>query len=326
MILKALINLPKNTFWWQTMANYICIDSGTTNTRITLLQNGEILETLKYRCGTKGSIDVLKETLKNGINDILTKNNLSECDIKRIIASGMITSELGLVSLPHITAPVGLSELNNSLYEEAFPEISQIPFVFIRGVKVESHDYVNADMMRGEEAEIMGIDNGEGLYILPGSHCKIIKIDNFGRITDFKTTLTGEMLNCLSSDTILKESLGDLSGEIDNEYLFKGLKHAKEQGINQALFKVRVIKNLFGGSNSQVLGFFMGAVLCDEVEYVMSQKAEKIVIGGNKILREPLSVILKKLTNAQVITLTDKEVEKSVTIGQIKIFEYKNKG
>lgn len=308
------------------MANYICIDSGTTNTRITLVRNGEILETLKYRCGTKSSLLVLKETLKTGISDLLSQNNWSECDIKRIIASGMITSELGLVSLPHIPAPVGLSELCESLYEETFPEISKVPFAFIRGVKVKSNDYLNADMMRGEEAEIMGMDNGEGLFILPGSHCKIIRMDNSGRIVDFKTTLTGEMLNCLSAYTILKESLGNLDGEIDNEYLFKGLELAKEQGINQALFKVRVIKNLFGGSSSQVLGFFMGAVLCDEVEYVLSQKSKRIVIGGNKILREPLSVILRKLTNAKVTVLTDKEVEESVTLGQIRIFEYKNKG
>ena len=57
-------------------------------------------------------------------------------------------------------------------------EISDIPFVFMRGVKTDDEDIDGFDMMRGEETELMGIKKkkyGECIYVLPGSHSKIIK-------------------------------------------------------------------------------------------------------------------------------------------------------
>ena len=63
----------------------------------------------------------------------------------------------GLVNLPHITVPAGIDELHNSMEKVVLSEISNIPFCFIRGVKTECSNLEDADMMRGEETEVMGI-------------------------------------------------------------------------------------------------------------------------------------------------------------------------
>ena len=51
------------------MFNYITIDGGTTNTRLSLVINGEIIRTVKYNVGARVGVDnknLLVETVKGG--------------------------------------------------------------------------------------------------------------------------------------------------------------------------------------------------------------------------------------------------------------------
>ena len=94
------------------MANYITIDGGTTNTRISLVQNGTMTDTLKFGVGARAGMEeegLLQATVKQGIQELLTKNGIEAKDITRILASGMITPEFGLYQLDHATAPVGIA-------------------------------------------------------------------------------------------------------------------------------------------------------------------------------------------------------------------------
>ncbi len=307
------------------MSNYITIDSGTTNTRICLVKNGKITDVQKFNVGAKkaiGNNEVLKQTIKQGIKEILEKNNMREDVIKRILASGMITSEFGLVNLPHMKTPIGVGDLNAMTHETVLEDISSIPFVFVRGVKCQTESFENCDMMRGEEAELMGIFCGEGTYILPGSHSKIINVDDKGKITNFKTMLTGEMLAALSENTILKDAVC-MDADLDNDYLLKGYEFCKQNGINNSLFKVRILKNMFKGNPSQVYSFFLGAVLQDEIKCILSQNAKRIIIGGKKQLKEALAIILRKSATAEIEEISDEQAENASALGLIKIYEYK---
>jgi 2-dehydro-3-deoxygalactonokinase len=309
------------------MANYICIDGGTTNTRINLVENGRIIDTLQFNVGARLSIEnenLLKKTVKKGIELILEKNGKREEDITKILASGMITSEFGLVNLPHIILPAGLVELNASMYETLLSDISKIPFVFIRGVKTVCEDLEHSDMMRGEETELIGIYKGEGVYILPGSHSKIIKTDSNGKIVDFKTNLTGEMIASLSQNTILKNSVDFNNDKIDKEYLIKGFEYSQKLGINEALFKVRILGNLFNKSSVQVYSFYMGVLLSDEIASILKENPARIVIGGKKQIKKSMEILLKEFSDSDVILVSDLDVNYSSALGAIKIYE--NKG
>ena len=309
------------------MSIYITIDGGTTNTRINLVENKEITDSLKINVGIRMNMEnegFLKNEIRTAIKEILLKNNLLEKDIDCILASGMITSEFGLCHLEHINVPAGIDELHNSMKEVFIREISAIPFVFIRGVKSLSDNFEKTDIIRGEETELMGImkeTTDECMYIFPGSHSKIIKTDNKGRICDFTTMLTGEMIYALSQSTILKDSV-DLSVEnINSEYLLKGFDFCRIAGINKSLFKTRILKNVFGCSKEETYSFFIGIVLCGEIDEIIDCDAKTIVIGGKTQIREALALILEKRCKKNIVVLDENTVKYSTALGAVKIYE-----
>ena len=82
--------------------------------------------------------------------------------------------------------------------------------VIVPGVKTEGETIADADMMRGEETELIGLMEhleSAAVYVLPGSHSKLIHVDGAGRIVDFTTMLTGELIAALLQNTILKDAV-----------------------------------------------------------------------------------------------------------------------
>lgn len=309
------------------MSIYITIDGGTTNTRISLVENRKIIDNIKLNIGARASIenkDSLKSEIKKAIEKILKENNVTEKDVIRILASGMITSEFGLCNLEHIKTPAGIDELHHSIKEMDLKEISSIPFAFIRGVKTSSDSFEKADIMRGEETELMGIinpDYGKCVYVLPGSHSKIIITDASGKILDFSTMLTGEMIASLSQHTILKDAVDLSVSDLNDEYLLKGYDYCRQDGINKALFKTRILKNVLKCGKEEIYSFFMGTVLCDEIEQIIKCDAETIVIGGRTQIKNAMVEILKSRDNKKIISLDESTVKLSVILGAIRIFE-----
>ena len=309
------------------MKYYITVDGGTTNTRLYLVRDGVILDTEKLSIGSgsrKGEQEALRIAVKDAVSALLFRNSLTEGDVERILASGMITSEFGLYELPHLTLPTGIGELHNGKKETVLPDVSPIPFVFLPGVKTAGADIATLDVMRGEETELYGLTDtpeADAVYVLPGSHCKLVYTDESSRIRDFQTTLTGEMIAALSGNTILKDAV-DLSTEaVDSEGLFAGYALCAEKGINQALFKVRVLKNKLGRSKEYVYGFFMGVILQAEVENICAANAKKVIIGGKKQIREALRLLLEKHCRAEILSLDDNTVNAATVRGAVKIYE-----
>lgn len=311
------------------MDKYICIDTGTTNTRVSLCSNGKIADVLKLSVGasdTKDNPDILKRSLKSGINEVLKRNNLTENDVECIIACGMITSELGLVNLPHLKAPCGIEELANGLHNAKIPQISTLPFYFVRGVKMVGDNFYNTDVMRGEETELLGLSENietNCLYVLPGSHSKLIQTDSKGRISKFSTELTGELMAAVTKSTILSQNI-DLSENIapDSKFLKKGYLYAKENGINSALFKVRILNNFFTTEKEKLHGFFKGAVLCGEIENILKTEVNKVVVAGKSQLREPMAYLLKEFSEKEIITVSDDISNNATAYGMVEIYKY----
>ena len=308
------------------MAYYITVDSGTTNTRICLTDGKRLIDNLKFNVGASaGGSDLLKNTLKQGIKEIIENNKMSKEYIVRILASGMITSEFGLVNLEHITVPAGVGELHNSMKEVMMDDISDIPFVFIRGVKTKCSDLSDADMMRGEETELTGISDyasGECVYVLPGSHSKIIKTDKSGRITDFTTLLTGEMISALSENTILKNAVELKGSKLDEDYLLMGYDFCEKHGINKSLFKVRILKNIFGADKNRTYSFFVGAVLHGEIKEILKTNCKNAVISGQTMLKYATDILLKNRSDINAVCVDDAAAGSASMLGAVKIYEY----
>lgn len=309
------------------MSIFLSIDGGTTNTRISLVREGEVVDTLKLSLGAQAARsdpNALKNGIRDGIREVLTRNALCEAQVERVLASGMITSEFGLCHLPHVTAPAGVAELHAAMAEVRIPEVTSVPFVFMRGVKCAGDGFSDMDMMRGEEAEVMGLPcpttPGACVYVLPGSHSKVIEVDAQGSILRFSSLLSGEMFAALAGHTILGDAVDMSADGMENDYLWMGYEYAREQGINKALFKTRVLKNHCGATPAQCTSYFRGVILCDEIREILRSNAETVVLGGKRQMREATAEILTRLGGKRVICLSEETVERSVTRGQLRIY------
>lgn len=308
---------------------YITIDGGTTNTRINLFDN-KVLDTIKINIGARLGLTDKKgffKGIKEAIATLISRNNLTEKDIETILCAGMITSEGGLLQIDHIAAPVGIKELNQAMVKKSIPEISSIPFIFVPGVRLFGESFGTTDVMRGEEVELFGINKllnikGKGVYILPGSHSKLIFTDENEKIYDFFTAMTGEMIASLSQNTILASSV-DLKNAKLNDMLYDGYEYTKENGINKALFKVRILSNFMSGAKDDVYSFFLGTVLKDEVEQVIKSKADKVYIAGKAQIKEAEVCLLKRFSDKEIISVPDEFSSVATSYGMVEIFEHK---
>ena len=276
----------------------IAIDGGTTNTRLTLIRDGEILERRKLRIGARAGS--LAEAIRDGLAAMIAEH---PGKITMIAASGMITSEAGLYNLSHITAPAGAAELRAGAVTVSLPDVCALPITFIPGVKTFSapEDLAAMDIMRGEEVEVAGIVDGMGLsgkavtLILPGSHMKIVSVDEGGRIVDFVTCMSGELSRAAAENTILSRSLDDaFPKEPDPAFLNMGYKAAQTLGgMNAALFKLRVHANFVGGASpEQLYAYLLGVVLHDDIAMILSCARGPVLVGGSNPFRAAYTALL----------------------------------
>lgn len=317
--------------------NYIIIDTGTTNTRIRLVNEKEVLASYKDKIGVKdtaikGSLDSLKASIKDGIIQCLQISKKQLDDIDSIIAYGMITSNLGLLEINHLISPIDIEGLSKGIEIKEFGDIVNKPIYFIPGIKnkvdKDSLDLDEIDMMRGEEVETIGIleldrELKDIIYISPGSHTKFVFVNN-RQIVKCSTTLTGEILSALSKETILADSLPqELITSIDREYIEKGLNAAKDKGFTKSCFLVRIMDQFTQANANQLANFIGGvAVYYDiiSIEKYLEKDNSKIVIGGNSILKDLYnsSLMLMGYKEENIKILEEDAIEKSSIYGAIE--------
>ena len=307
------------------MSSYLAVDGGTTNTRIYYVRDHNILGVEKICMGVRsGSSDPFG--FKNTIKRSLEVLQLRFGTASSVLVAGMLTSEMGLYEVAHLTAPVGIADLHCGIKTITMPELTPLPIKLIPGVKYMGTCLAETDMMRGEECELIGLSDKlfeNTAYILPGSHSKLIFTDSRGRISSFYTQLSGEMAAVLSQNTILKTSI-DLAQSLNHEYLRMGYHYAANYGINEALFKVRVLKNIFNKTTQEVTSFFLGVIFNGEVTRVIHSNASKIVISGQINMKQALSVLLNDLVHIPVITVTEETASHAVVNGMVNIYEYRS--
>lgn len=214
----------------------LTIDCGTTNSRVYLVNaKGEILLWKSRKVGVKdtairGSNAFLKGELKALTEEVLTEAGISKAQVRLVISSGMITSELGLIELPHLFAPVAMEDLAGSITkvdgEESFDP--ELPLYLIRGVKNPYHPEQNdltelarLDFMRGEETQVAGLLQmyGSGIpttVINLSSHTKCIPIDQRDRILGSITTLSGQVFEALVKETFIGKSIASPAASEDS--------------------------------------------------------------------------------------------------------------
>ena len=321
----------------------ITVDVGTTNSRIKVIEDRQILATASTKVGIKdvaitGSHDILESGLVKIIFEGLEKANRQIEEVEYFAASGMITCNLGLMELPHRISPVSINDLVNGIEKKEFVWLENKPFYFIPGVKnavdAPSMDTLGQiDVMRGEEVEAFGIIElcnikGPALMILPGSHTKFVWINEFNEIEKCSTTMLGEFLHALINATILSSSiLPNLITEIDEDSIKKGIAFELENGVTKSAFAVRLMDIQLDTTSNERANFLAGALICNDINPKIISDIQKkyhhIYIGGSSPLKDIFKVVLKArgISEADITVLTDDITDRAASTGALTMVE-----
>lgn len=241
---------------------FVVIDCGSTTTRLYFLRGDEVVIKGEVPFGVNstvatGSNSKLKQGIADEITKLLAANELSISDVRFAIASGMITSNLGLLEVPHLVAPVQIDDLAKFAEQRRDPDILplDLPIIFIPGIKnsVDEGGWENIrkiDLMRGEEAQAVGVLN-QYKPSLPcniielGSTTKLIHIDSNGCIAGSITTLSGQVYGAVLKETFIGASVKtDVQGAgVFSEQILKAAYECVQQsGLLRTLLFTRFIQ------------------------------------------------------------------------------------
>ena len=143
----------------------IVLDCGTTNTKLYLVQGKSCIRETVLPVGIRNiaggmTKTQLKNRIRDGIEHLVAESGTDE-QVEKLVAYGMITSELGFCELPHLDAPAGLAELQKGVCVQTDPELIRgVPVVYIRGLRnkvcpalPQETQLSQFDFMRGEETQ-----------------------------------------------------------------------------------------------------------------------------------------------------------------------------
>ena len=180
---------------------FLGIDWGTTNRRGYVVDaDGKVV---REREDDLGILEVAKSGIgfERALAELQTALGF---DDGLVLMGGMVGSNRGWVEAPYVGCPASLADLAANLTWVEPGRVAIVPGLSFL-------DYPLADVMRGEEVQILGaVAVGElpdkCLVCHPGTHNKWIEVDG-GRIEAFRTVMTGELFNLLKKHSILSDLL-----------------------------------------------------------------------------------------------------------------------
>jgi 2-dehydro-3-deoxygalactonokinase len=233
----------------------IAIDWGTSRFRAYLAaESGEVLS-------EKASDEGMSHVQQGKFGQVL----LARCgewleqyrDIP-VLMAGMVGSRNGWKEVPYVHCPASQGDITAAVQRiEIAPGRAGgiVPGLI-------HHDAGVADVIRGEETKILGAETGDGVIVLPGTHCKWAMMAG-GRVASFHSYMTGEFYGLLRHQSVLRL----LAKEPDDRAGFaQGLASAQREGglLNQA-FEARtaVLDNQMRAE--QVGPFLSGLLIAHEI-------------------------------------------------------------
>jgi len=263
----------------------IFLDVGTTNARAWLVDGTQILARANASVGVRntardGSNDRLKESLRDMIDSLISRDSSVRPSL--VIGTGMISSALGLADVPHVPAPAGLSDIATAIRTFSFPDVTPLPVLLVPGVRTgqfgDASDGVGGvDIMRGEETICLGlITLGQlrppATVLNLGSHWKAIQIDSQNRIAGSVTSLSGEMIHAIQTETILASAVQQgKPSKIDNDWVQQGMAEQRASGLARTMFCVRLLEQARRGTLVRRMSFLLGAFIASDLDALLKK-------------------------------------------------------
>ncbi len=196
-----------------------------------------------------------------------------------VLMCGMIGSRQGWIEAPYVTAPAGLPAIAAGLAPVPGMERTWI----VPGVSQDP-----PDVMRGEETQILGVaaalGPGRHVLCLPGTHSKWAVLED-GRITGFRTAMTGEVFGLMRTQSILAPLIPEDAPD-DPAAFDAGLVRAREEGgLLHHLFGLRAGVLLGKLAPASLPSMLSGLLIGHEIA-VLSAEAASVHLVGSAALTE----------------------------------------
>jgi 2-dehydro-3-deoxygalactonokinase len=261
----------------------IALDWGTTNRRAWALgRDGKLLD---ERSDGEGLLGVKPGDFARSFADF-AGSWLGDGRRLPVLMCGMVGSKLGWVEAPYIEAPADLARLARHLHRVPFDGNARIAIV--PGVSCSERGV--PDVMRGEECQVLAVLAARRLrdaaLLLPGTHSKWVRVED-GKLSSFRTYMTGELYNALTSSGTLAQLME--KGDADGAAFDQGVRQVQTEGpgaLTHLLFGVRT-QGLFDrlprtSLASYLSGLLIGAELMDALDWSGAQHV--IAVGSPKLL------------------------------------------
>lgn len=239
-----------------------------------------------------------------------------------LLISGMASSSIGLKELSYAELPFKLNG------EDAVWEKLEAAEHFPPGIWLISGVRAEADVMRGEEVQIIGLSRQlnieNGLYIMPGTHSKHIRVEN-GSMVDFKTYMTGELFQTTREHTMLSASLsvdGDSLPD-DDRFFHLGVSRALHGNYLNVLFSVRTNQLLEGYSPRENYYYHSGLHIGYELKSLLELKSDfPIYLCGGRAVVRFYRLAIEALGVASSLTVIPVEtISKAAAGGMLSLYQ-----
>ena len=181
---------------------------------------------------------------------------------RHVLLSGMIGSRQGWVEAPYLACPAGPDDLAAALVRVPFEGATVL---LVPGL-TDADDADTPEVMRGEETQLAGLPSlleEDALACLPGSHSKWARLAD-GRITAFRTYLSGEMFAALRSGTILGRMMTE--GPMAEDAFDRGVARSGEPGhLLHHVFGVRTLGLMHRLEDADSASYLSGLLIGHEV-------------------------------------------------------------
>ena len=253
---------------------FIAGDWGTTNRRAYRIDvSGKCIDEFE---DDKGVLAVAAGGFPAAVAEI--RQRLGDLPL---LLAGMVGSNRGWKEAPYVAVPAGLDELAEGLVWAGKRE------AIVPGVSyLKNH---RADVMRGEEVQLLGAvvsgQVGEGLVCHPGTHNKWVTLRD-GKITGFRTVMTGELFGLLKEHSILSDLL---QGPVEPNEIFKEAARFAifHEALPAELFSVRARVLLGQAKAEDAPSYASGLLIGTDVRIGLSlpTSAQITVVGRPELTR-----------------------------------------
>ena len=199
-----------------------------------------------------------------------------------VMLSGMASSSIGMIELPYKELPLAMDGSDIPTHRIEPSKIFPHEVLVISGARTDD------DVLRGEETLLIGCNipgrRESSLCIFPGTHSKHIHVVN-GKAVSFKTYLTGELFDLLSTKSILSNSVerNDLHDEQEYDFFRRGIKEGSSGNLLNIVFHVRTNQLFDKNSRTANYHYLSGLLIGAELKDISNPSESIFLVSGNSL-------------------------------------------